>query len=137
MFFPFCLIFTKSSPILLADLTWSARDMEKREDRTMIWSCQRSCEEEGKAMPKVIDFKRPRLFALGTFLLIFKPWSSMRLYLIAATPKLRGPLLSLKRVPKGKLILFTPRWHRAKTVLVNSQRLHERVDIADERICLP
>jgi hypothetical protein len=93
-------------------------------------------EEKGKAMPSVIDFKRPRLFAVATFLLIFKPWSSMRLYLIAATPGFRRPLLSFKRAPKGDLLQFTPRQHRAKAVSMNSQR-QQREDISDERICLP
>jgi hypothetical protein len=88
-------------------------------------------------MPTVIEFKRPRFFALATFSLIFKPWSSIRLYLVAATPGLRQRLLFLKRMPKGELIQFTPRSHRAKTTLVNPLRLQERADIHDERICLP
>jgi hypothetical protein len=95
------------------------------------------CVEKGKAMPGVIDFKRPRLFALATVLFVFKPWSSMRLYLIAAMPKMRRPLLSLKRVPKGDLLQFTPRWHRPKTSSVSPQRLQERADIGEEGICLP
>jgi len=88
-------------------------------------------------MPTVIEFKRPRLFALATFLLIFKHWSSIRLYLVAATPGWRQRSLSLKRVPKGELIQFTPRSHRAKTTLVSPLRLQERTDVGDEKICLP
>jgi hypothetical protein len=106
-------------------------------DRTLIRSCPGTCEEEDKAMPGVIDFKRPRLLAPATFLLIFKPWASMRLYLIAATSRFRRPLLFLKRMPKGQLIQFTPRWHRAKTISVNPLRLQEGAEISDERICLP
>jgi hypothetical protein len=90
-----------------------------------------------KAMPGVIHFKRPRFFALSTLLLIFKPWSHMKLRLIASLPAIRRHLLSVKHTSKGELIQFTPRLHRVRNVSLNQRQLRNSANMSDERICLP
>jgi|GEM_PF-4290963 hypothetical protein len=88
-------------------------------------------------MPRVIGFKRPRLFALSTLLLIFKPWENIRQRLIASIRLLKKYVRPAKRSSAtGELIQFKPRLHHVKNQ-VKLVRTQEGAVARGERICLP